>query len=381
MSDQPIQTSLSRRSAAEPSTVVIRPAAERKANARRWVSVVRRWFRETFSREQLLSSLRSLVWVAPLTVLIWIYAEREQVDRAPAQLQVEVRSGSPGQVARLADSGGGRVIATIRGPKAKVSQAVEALQAGVPVQIFIGGGRQPGFHDIEIPALIERDPRLRDNGLSVVTCNPGMIRVEVDALREELLDVKIRPDVQPLLNGPPLFDPPKIKVTAPASAFDKAAKGAAYVEAELPQDLRTPGRHGPVAIRISVAGLTGPDVTPRQTSVNATFEVRDADERTVLNSIPVKMLITPELGDAYKVTADRKFDQGVPVYGSPEAIRQLKNGELSVKPEASFSVTSADVPAGKVTRKLEYVLPDGIHMLEQDKKTINFTITPREGAQ
>ena len=379
MSEQHSHNSIDRRSAIEPATVVIRPA-ERKPGGRRWVAVVRRWFRDTFSREQLISSLRSLIWVAPLTVLIWIYAEREQVDRAPAQLQVEVRSGAPGQVAHLADSSGGRVIATIRGPKAKVGQAVEALQAGVPVQIFIGGGRQPGFHDIEIPALIERDPRLRDNGLSVVTCNPGMIRVEVDALREEMLDVKIRPEVEPLLNGPPLFDPPKVKVTAPATAFDKA-NGGAYVEAELPQDLRTPGRHGPVSVRINVVGLTGPDVAPRQTSVMATFDVRDADERFELKSVPVRMLITTELADAYRVSVDRKFDLSVPVYGSPEAIRQLKNGELAVKPEAVFSVTSADVTAGKGTRKLDYVLPEGIRMLEQDKKQVTFTITPREATQ
>src|SRR5207244_2887876 len=198
--------SLNRRSEPTPSPVVLRPA-ERRANARRWASVARRWFRDTFSREQLLSSLRSLIWVAPLTVLIWIYAEREQVEPATAQFPIEIRSGAPGQVAHLADSRGGTVLATIRGPKAKVSQAVEALQAGAPVQGFVGGGRQPGFHDIEIPTLIEADPRLRDNGLSVIGCTPPMIRVEVDTLREDQLDVKIRPDVAPLLNGPPLFDP------------------------------------------------------------------------------------------------------------------------------------------------------------------------------
>src|SRR6478609_9248925 len=124
MSDPLNPPSLNRRSNTPPSPVVLRPA-ERKANARRWASVVRRWFRETFSREQLLSSLRSLIWVAPLTVLIWIYAEREQVEPASATFPIEVRSGSPGQqVARLADSRGSTVLATIRGPKAKVSQAV-----------------------------------------------------------------------------------------------------------------------------------------------------------------------------------------------------------------------------------------------------------------
>jgi len=150
MSDPLNPTSLNRRSDTPPSPVVLRPA-ERKANARRWASVVRRWFRETFSREQLVSSLRSLIWVAPLTVLIWIYAEREQVEPATAQFPIEIRSGAPGQVAHLADSRGGTVLATIRGPKAKVSQAVEALQAGRPFKCSSGGAANRGFTTSKSP--------------------------------------------------------------------------------------------------------------------------------------------------------------------------------------------------------------------------------------
>src|SRR5437867_4246258 len=277
MPDEPMPTPLSRRNPAPagPAPLSYR-AAERTGTMRRWSAVARRWFRDTFNKEQLISGLRSLIWVAPLTVLIWIYAEREQVSWQSAEIQIEVRSGAPGQVAHLADSRGGTVMATIRGPKAKVGQAVEALQAGVPVQIFIGGGRQPGDHDVEIPALIERDPRLRDNGLSVIACKPNLLRVTVDTLQEDELDVKLPPDLRGLLNGPGVFEPAKVRVSAPASAWQQAPKGGAYVEAELPQEMRTPGRHGPTSVRIKAAGLAGPDVTLRQSSVTATVDVREA---------------------------------------------------------------------------------------------------------
>src|SRR2546428_4759368 len=166
MPAQPIEPSAVRIPAeAPPKPLTLRPA-ERKAPVRRGMAAARRWFRDTFSKDQLISGLRSLVWVAPLTVLIWIYAEREQVNWQTVQIQVEVRSGAPGQVAHLADSRGGTVSATIRGPKARVGQAVEALQAGVPVQIFIGGGRQPGDHDVGKTALIQRRPPPRGKGPS-----------------------------------------------------------------------------------------------------------------------------------------------------------------------------------------------------------------------
>src|SRR5205807_2622098 len=36
-------------------------------------------FGARFTRENVISNLKTLAWVVPLTLLIWIYAEREQV--------------------------------------------------------------------------------------------------------------------------------------------------------------------------------------------------------------------------------------------------------------------------------------------------------------
>src|SRR3954470_2449441 len=124
MVDEPNENTPSRRSDTPAAVVVvpIRPA-ERRSLPRRTAALLRRWARETFNREQLISSLKSLLWVAPLTLLIWIYAEREQQKDQPAQFQVEVRSGTPGQVARLADQSGSQVAmvsAMLRGPKGRL---------------------------------------------------------------------------------------------------------------------------------------------------------------------------------------------------------------------------------------------------------------------
>src|SRR6478735_8471482 len=51
--------------------------------ARQWRSdASSRWqrFVSRFTRENVISHLKTLAWVVPLTLLIWIYAEREQVD-------------------------------------------------------------------------------------------------------------------------------------------------------------------------------------------------------------------------------------------------------------------------------------------------------------
>lgn len=381
MADEPIDNPSAATPAAEPTlsppTVKLHyGAADRKVTPRRWVAIGRRWFRDTFSREQLLSSLRSLVWVLPLTVLIWIYAEREQVDEKAAQFPIEVKSGAPGEVARLPDGRSITVMATLKGPKARVGQAVEALQAGVPVQVFIGGGRPPGSHDVEIMPLIERDLRIGDNGLTVVSCEPKILRVDVDTIREDVLDVKIDPDLAArLLNGPALFDPPQVRVSAPSAAFANA-KGRPYAEAILPPDMTTPGRHGPQSVQVKVHGLAGPDVTLRQASVRATVDVRDADERMELKSVPLTILILPELGKSFDVKLERDFILNVPVYGSPDAVRKLKSGELLPMLDAFVKITREDTAAGKGSRKVDFRLPEGIFIRESDKPTVSFTVTP-----
>ena len=385
MSDQPTNNPLARTTPLAPEVVSIRPVerkGDRRSGARRLASAGRRWFRETFSREQLLSSLRSLVWVAPLTVLIWIYAEREQVEEKTAQFQVEVRSGVPGQVARLPDGRSATIMAKLKGPKAKVGQAIDSLQAGAPVQIVVGGGRQPGLHDIEITNLIQGDPRLRDNGVTISTGTPLLLRVEVDALREDLLDVKPNPEAARRLNAPALFEPPKVRVTAPAGAFDRAQAALLYAEADLPAEMLTPGRHGPASVRVSVPGLSGPDVSLSKTSVMATVDVRDADEREVIKTpVPITMDVTQEIANGYQVTYDPPFVTNVPVYGQPDRIRKLKNNELLPKPSAWFSVTNADTVTGGGTRKLEYRLPEGITIREQDMQSVTFKVVRRDASQ
>ena len=382
MTEEPMHNTPSRRSDTPATVVTLRPP-DRRSLPRRAAASLRRWARETFNREQFVSGLKSLLWVAPLTLLVWIYAEREQQKDQTAQFQVEVRSGAAGQVARIWDPAGvqtATVTVVLHGPKARLSEVSDSLRANSPVPILIDGGRQPGYHDVEIQSLLERDPRLRDSNVSITECQPRTLRVEVDTLQEDTLDVKVDPNVRRLLNSDPLFEPPQVKVSAPLAAFQRA-KRPLWAQAVLPQDILTPGRHGPVSVRVTVPGLEGSDVTVRQPTVMATVDVGEAEERYPIPSLPVFMVVTAETADAYHVTYTPKFVQSVPVYGSPEKIQQLKAGLLTPKPEARFSITSTEAQAGKGTQRLEYVLPEGLTMRDDDRQTVTFEVTRRDTGQ
>src|SRR4051812_4321732 len=66
----------------------------------RFVAFGRGWARKHLGREQVLGFFKNLLWVAPLTVLIWVYAERQQLDKKDLTVPIEVVSSDPGRVIR-----------------------------------------------------------------------------------------------------------------------------------------------------------------------------------------------------------------------------------------------------------------------------------------
>src|SRR5690348_3747795 len=52
-----------------------------------------RWLARYFSRDSLIAGLRTSTWLVPMTILIWLYAEREQIYTAnDCTIPIEVRS-------------------------------------------------------------------------------------------------------------------------------------------------------------------------------------------------------------------------------------------------------------------------------------------------
>src|SRR5687768_404898 len=352
MSDHPTPI-LPVRAADAPATPIAaaRPAgkvSERRSLARRSAALVRRWARDTFNREQLLSSLRALAWVAPLTLLIWIYAEREQqVDRI-ARFQIAVKSAEPSQVSSFVSASDQNVTANLKGPKARLDKALEQLDprsGGGPVTILIDGNRTPNQYEIDILAQIQKDFRLESNGVTVEACTPRYVRFDVDVLQEVELTVKADPQAR--FPTPPTFDPPMVKIMAPAAAVRAAAaKGEIYAKATLPT--LSPGTHSLKTVPVTVEGLD-PKIPVRPSTVSAQVEVGQADVEGVIASVPVFPLVEvdQQAMDNLKLRFDQ-FVSNVKVVGPPEKIRRLDDASVRPRPKATFVVSDNDVGKPRV---------------------------------
>src|SRR3954466_12407629 len=81
------------------------------------------------TREQFTNFLKNLVWVAPLTLLIWVYAEREQtVTLGPVTFPLEVRTTDPNKLATLRKPQDKNVVVELSGPRARLDRVRELLQ-------------------------------------------------------------------------------------------------------------------------------------------------------------------------------------------------------------------------------------------------------------
>lgn len=347
---------------------------------------VRAWARETFAPDQLLKGLKSLMWVAPLTVLIWIYAEREQISHnVDVQFRIEVKNSDPRFLVLLRDTDGRphtdlQVQALLSGPHAGVDVVVQALKAiGGVVPLEVDTRLGPGIHPVSLGAL-ENQPLFVKNGVTVTTPVPREVNVSIDPIVSKDVEVRARPTVTNL-EQPPVFEPRKVRVTGPESSLQGATL-VAY--AELPA-LHEPGTRDIPNVEV-VLSINDPHVTISPAVVSAKVEVKNAEVAGEVNAMPVWAVYPPgPFWDKYKPEFEPTISN-VKVTGPADMVKQVNEPTFSPKPKAILDVSTADPPIKADPTGVRYtgqldirfsntglkVSPDDMH------KTITFTIVERK---
>ncbi len=344
------------------------------------------WARRTFAPTSLLSGLKSLAWVAPLSVLIWIYAEREQVaQNVPIAFAVQVKSLDPSRVVRLTDPVDGKLRADFSGPQGGMDQVRGKLEAGLPITIELSDGElTPGAHPI-LATRVNQDPMLVKNGISVSNSIPNEISIFVDKLEETTLDLQAPPDAKNIV-GTPTFEPRKIKVVAPHTVLNSArqhGKLIAYADLDSIHQALDPGTHDLPSVPVVVT-LNDANLTFSPSSVSAHYDVKRSDVSYTIPAIPVWVIYPPGVEDKYKAEYE-PFLANVTVIGPEEQIKAMRDPSFEPKPKAMFEVKPDDVNNdGPHERALRFDLPfpGQVHVSPEDeKRTVSFKLNERHAAE
>lgn len=338
--------------------------------------------REWFTRESVINGLKTFAWVAPLTILIWIYAEREQVTTMSDQaVPIDVRISGSNKIATLVNPPDRNITLDLRGPRQQLAAIKNELSrpASDPRLILdLDPNLPPGVRPIMLATLIQRHPFFADRGVEVVSASPSEGRIIVDEIVEAEVPVVIPPDVDNLEQA--VFDPPAVRYVGPKTVMEAAqAEGTFQVYPELRgrDELKRPGTHELSGLPLK-RQFQGNHVTLSPTAVDATVRVREQDAVYTMNQMTIFLSHPPGMLDRYRVEYDPILER-VTLIGPPQLIQAIRDQTISPRPKARLEVTD-DLPIGiELERPLRFDdLPEGVVVSKEDQhRTVRFTIVHR----
>ena len=334
--------------------------------------------------EKLIDILKTLAWVAPLTILIWIYAEREQALSQPnVSISIEVRTTDGSRIITLKAPADRNVTATLSGPRTLVERIIHDLQSGSPdhaaLQIYIDPGKLPrGESSLETARYIANNPLFKGQGISVKEISPPTLRVDIDDFETQSLEVKSPPNIQNVQEV--RFIPSKVTVRAPGRVFKDADASKLYVVADFSKLglLDQPGRHVVPGVPVSLA-FRGESFNIDPQTVTASFEVKKPEAEMDLESIAIFTDAPLPIFNGYRLDFKPLTVPRIHVMGPQDQIDQLKNNEFKPRAILDIAPEDTDQAAGAVHKKrLHFILPKDVRVVsDPDGYTVDFTLTER----
>lgn len=346
---------------------------------RRSTGTTRRWLKDTSSREQMFAGLKQLAWVAPLTVLIWVYAERAQQHTETVRFRVVARSSNPQVHVTVSEPSDAVVQASLEGARSRLEKVLGRSGAQDPVFVEVPPDAKPGIRTFTVEEILDGDARFR--GLSLQdspSSTPERVEVLVDPVVERTLTVELRKQDADRIERA-VFTPAKVKVRMPGEVA-RLARAAHDGQLVVYADLGTVTDQGPgdkrivSDVRVFVDGGEREEVKIDPTTVSAALTLREEVQVFKIVQLPVNVSGATGVTNEYEVEFEPATLFNVEVVGPAGAIQKLaRDNAASVR--AHVWVTREDAnPDSPPERNVEFILPDQVR-LHDDSKGVKVRVT------
>ncbi|HEY0007419.1 MAG TPA: hypothetical protein VGB55_01740 [Tepidisphaeraceae bacterium] len=331
------------------------------------------------SRHKIGQFLKTLALVAPLTFLIWIYAERAQVWEDKAQITFALTSSEPGQSAILTEpSRETPITIEMTGPRAAVERVKSELERQSNekrLRFQLASAYSPNSEPVvSVVDLLNADSTIKTSGVSVTKATPSTITARIDAVDEREVPVKLPPDVSPNVQNV-VIDPPTVRVRGPKSAVEQVLAGynqnVVIDFSGYANQLRTPGSHVLERVPLKVPeGITA--IPPRLTTVRLMVTANELEH--LILSIPI--VIQRPLADDGKsvVEVTPRTITNVRVRGPAESIQKLQGDAPTFFPTAVLQIRREDVGKSDLRRAVKIDgLPPNVEVIDGARE-VDFTV-------
>jgi hypothetical protein len=348
------------------------------------VGEARRWYRN-LTTENVTNNLKTMAWVAPLTILIWVYAEREQLYTTPDPVSVPISveaEDSAHRVVTLKTPSDPNILLTLTGARGQVDRVLAALQPqGDKRGLVITLRNSAGLGDVKLDTKSEiaNNEIFRKAGVEVVKCQPESLVFNVDTIDEVEVPV-IKPDDPTLQTA--TFAPDRVMMRGPRKLLETTTPQAMAYLGGLTPDQRQPGK--PFTATVPIRPPTrDPQISVVPDSVTATLVFSEREAWMEASSVPVWAVAPPLMREHFAIGYEPPvLSRPVRFIGPKDRLDQLKAAYAAnqVPIIAQFRVYDSDT--GSTTPKTGQLtffgLPDGVRAIPDPSETsVQYTVTPK----
>lgn len=318
------------------------------------------------SRERMIEQFKTLLWVVPITLVIWIYAEREQVinPNSPNVKDVHVSFNKVDGL-YIEPVGGGEpasVDLQLTGPQTALEAVREQLTTRIPhgvridlSNIGIGKSQQVNVMDHLASSTVDVFKR---NGVSVMKVQPEFMYVNVERMGRKELPVLIPPEIDTLAPETH-FVPATVTLSGPESLFNSDLKVYADLTAA-----QVPKKSGPYTLASIPLKRPSEKLQIDPPQVKGELVVRNADVQSVIDHLFIRVQAPLGTLTRFDVTLPAgETADGTHVTGPADKIKLLTDD-----PTKWYAVLEILPDDPQPRKQLTYVLPEGVSVSPQDQQ-------------
>jgi hypothetical protein len=284
------------------------------------------------TRSKLWQRVETGLIVTLISVLVWLYAEGENVQ-AHNNERVRVAFVAEGGQELAIDPQETEILASFRASTGEMSWLADRLRRG-PLEIPI---RPPQDSASPVQTLVLRDALQRSAigslGINILDTNPVTMSVRVEPLVTRRVKV-VAPPIDVQFAEPPTFVPDELTVTLPRSVADAAAIAPLVARMDL-LDLSAYDTNTDTSATVTVepaSELRTPWTRLSQPTVQVRFNIRKLTDTVRLPNIPIRIAADPLTLQEYDIglSASDLVVRDVRFTGAADEIEQIATGATRV---------------------------------------------------
>ncbi len=323
--------------------------------------------------------LPDYILVIFITILIWLYAEAQNVQTwepaDPVPVSIEL-----GQRRFVQSQNHGSFQPILRGAVSEIQKAREFLAAGVTLKPEVDP--KSSNQQILLEKEIQRELVARNIHVNLVRVTPKAIDITIDSLVNHQCPIRVRPN-QTYNIKDARFTPSFINVELPQSVLDEFRKTLvldALIDFQSMVNGANETKSAPARVQFLDEKLVRKSIRLTQTTVTVNFKLADQNETITLPSTPIWIQGPSEdLMRHGQIKVEPKYIAGLKIRGTAARIKQFKQSDEKVVAYVSLDDTllsklaveaQRKVPIPERTKvKLYYHLPPGIQIVSTEMPT------------